>query len=423
MSSMGTVLVLSNLFPQPQHSAAGVRTTFILNQLCKSSENVHFAAASKSIENDTIRELEDSGVHFHSLQPNNSSAMHEFLNMVGEDLTLVIHDKFYTEETYSFHINKLRPQVVQIVDMQDMHSLRRGRQDLFESASNGWDQLQESINFIPNSNHEMLLRELASIHRCDLALVCSPVEHELLTKQFQIKASKLCCASFWVIPDTTRKCWDERNHFCFIGGYHHAPNVDAVKQISHYLWPIIREQLPDAEMHVFGANVNKVIQDLHDPEHGFFIKGFCGDLSSTFVNYRVLLAPLRYGAGIKGKIVEAWKHGLPVVTTPIGSEGMTDCGLTWGGIVASTVQDICDAAVHLHSNEGAWQSAAARAQQLLTTLFNPEHWEQVDLKLKESIEQRTIRRSTDYTRSILWHQKYRSTEYFSRWIEGKNRGP
>lgn len=441
----GHVLVMSNLYPQPNASAAGSRTSYVIGQLAKNKSvwhSVHFAASSKETDHEVVTGLQKEGVHFHSIEPNNTKAMKSLLDGIGTDLSLVIYDKFYTEEMFSFHIHNLRPDAVQVVDMQDMHSLRRGRQKMVEKNGPGplkskggdadWECLKGSVAYTPRHTDELLLRELASLHRSDLSLVCSPTEQNLLIEKYKIPASKLCTASFWV--DTSKPAhgnvalpppWRQRNHFCFIGGFRHDPNVDAVKQLANNIWPCIRKQMPDAEIHIYGAHASHAIQSLHSPKCGFHIMGFTHDLEATLSQYRLLLAPLRYGAGIKGKIVDAWKCGLPVVTTPIGSEGMLgdhsnkEC---WGGSSnASTIFEFCDAAVKLHSDEDAWNAAAKRGAAILNELYcASSHWGAVAQSLEDAVKHRAQRRSVDYVRSVMWQESTRSTEYFSRWIETKN---
>lgn len=424
VATLGNALVLSNLYPQPNASAAGSRTSYILRQLVDAREtwkSVHFAASAKEVDDAVVEELESHGVCFHSIEPNKSNEIAGLLDRIGTDLALVLYDKFYTEEAYSFHVHNLRPEAVQVVDMQDMHSMRLGRQSLVTKRGDGWHSLQESISHCPSAKDDALLRELASLHRSDLSLVCSPVEHDLLVQTYQMAPSKLCTASFWVDAISDRKPWADRNHFCFVGGFRHAPNVDAVKQLARTIWPTIRKRLPTAELHIYGAHPNNAIQQVHNPKEGIHMIGFCEDLEATLSRYRALLAPLRFGAGIKGKIVDAWRCDLPVITTPIGSEGMTLANGEWGGAIAISVPEFCDAAVDLYSNEDEWNASGRRGQKILRKLYSKDNWYEVSATLQNAVVNRVNRRSVDFTRSILWDQQMRSTEFFSRWIEAKNR--
>jgi O-antigen biosynthesis protein len=418
----GRVLVLSTIYPQPNASAAGSRISFLLRQLCKNPwESVHFAATSTERDEDTIQSLTKCGVNFHTIIPNSTMDMRNLLDEIGEDLSMVIYDKFYSEEMFSFHIHTERPKAVHVIDMQDMHSLRRCRQQICEASAEHLEPLNLSQTYFPSHENDLLVRELVSLNRSDLTLVCSPIELDIIAKRYGIKPDKLCLASFWVdqtsqsIPD-----WTRRNHFCFVGGFRHDPNVDAVKILVNYIWPNIRKNLPLAELHIYGAHTNHLIQQLHNPKQGILIKGYTSELDETLCKYRVLLAPLRFGAGIKGKIVDAWRCGLPVVTTSIGSEGMEIDNHTWGGKIENTIDKFSEAAVQLFENSDEWDSAVEQGSNILRKRFSTSEWNSVQKSLDNAVEFREERRSEDINRSLFWHQTLRSTKYFSKWIEARN---
>jgi glycosyltransferase involved in cell wall biosynthesis len=104
-------------------------------------------------------------------------------------------------------------------------------------------------------------------------------------------------------------------HFVTIGNFMHKPNVDSILWLKETLWPQIRAQLPSAELHVWGAYAQDRHRHLTNKKQGFFVKGHADDCFDTLSRYRVLLAPLRFGAGIKGKVADSWAVGTPVVTT------------------------------------------------------------------------------------------------------------
>jgi O-antigen biosynthesis protein len=131
-----------------------------------------------------------------------------------------------------------------------------------------------------------------------------------------------------------------------------------------------------------------------------------------------MLSPLRFGAGIKGKHVDAWKCGLPVVTTQIGSEGMVedDEHRTFGGIVATSDDEFIRAACILYTDEQQWTLSMSHARDLCSRQCG---WELVGRELFKVVRDCHARRNRDYTRNLLWHQSVRSTEYFSKYIECK----
>lgn len=381
-------LFLSPLWPEPGSSAAGVRTEGLIRAFQRWGWDVHYAAAAKP--NVYTKLLSDSGVPVHECGPNRAELLASILEATKP--SVVIFDRFMAEEAYSFRVRELAPNALRVLDMQDLHALRKGRQELVESGADAHQVLAHK----PSASNDSLLRELGAIQRSDLTLVCSPVELGLLQDTYGVAPSKLCQASFFcqeAAPDAAQdygasapwlgvsgaesptasaaggddaqsveiaptlfdtpasplsspeQDWagsggapvvgfgyspfhgfDARHGFVTIGGFRHAPNVDAVEWLAAEIWPRIRARLPrshinTATMRVYGAYPNHRVQALHNPSQGFHICGHAKSLD-VLARARVLLAPVRYGAGIKGKIVDAWRYGVPVVATDVGAEGM-----------------------------------------------------------------------------------------------------
>jgi len=453
-----TVLLCSNIPVEPTVSAAGVRTTFLLERLVESPgvTSVHLAAPRKAndgkIHHETTRKADDwkhqKGVHLHELSPNQSQQARDLLlhKLPATEHLLVIFDRFYAEEMYSHFVHNHCPHAVLVLDMQDMHALRGHRRNWVQQkqqqqiATNNDDSLAilPSLDSVPGVDDPNLLRELASIHRSDLTLVCSSAELELLTQTYQIPNHKLCLAPLFggdFSEQQPHRAFGERCDFVFVGGFRHEPNVDAVRQLKR-LWPRIRKEISkrnDAsysvpvKVHVYGAYcTDQLRSELHDPKTGFLMHGYSPlPVDNLLADKRVLLSPLRFGAGIKGKHVDAWKNGLPVVTTPIGSEGMMgtngDHPQQWGGLVASNDDEFIRAASTLYKDETKWNKCVSAAPQLLSNLCGTDVWNQVAVCLVEALENRQLRRNSDFNRSLLWHQSTRSTEYFSKFIEWKEK--
>jgi hypothetical protein len=186
---------------------------------------------------------------------------------------------------------------------------------------------------------------------------------------------------------------------------------------------------------------------------GVHFKGFAPSLD-IMLQYRVCLAPMRFGAGLKGKIVDSWRHGLPVCTTPVGSEGMEAAGAGWGGLHgAATAEEVAVDAARLYTDEALWSGCRDRGFELLSTLYDrQQRLDAVDVSprarstrsmqnhachararrpavtrcalqdaIREARRDLQARRAVDFTQAMLWQQGTRATEYLSRWIELKER--
>ncbi|CAI5517301.1 unnamed protein product [Closterium sp. Naga37s-1] len=281
------------------------------------------------------QELEAAGIAMYQCAPNRAEEFHEVLDAVQP--TIAVFDRFTSEEAFSFRVRQRCPACLLVLDTQDLHFLRAGRQQVVSEGGS----IRDALHHVPDTSSRELLRELASMHRCDLTLLCSQAELALLTRCYAFPPHKLALTSFFydspeALPDSTSPSvapalppWEQRQHCVMLGTFRHAPNVDAVCWLASHIWPLIRAQLPMAECHVYGSYVTAAISSLHSPSSGFIIRGHAPSLD-MLASYRVLLAPLRYGAGIKGKVLDSWRHGTPVVTTPIGAEGMGGRGGGWG---------------------------------------------------------------------------------------------
>jgi hypothetical protein len=211
-----------------------------------------------------------------------------------------------------------------------------------------------------------LCRELAAVHRSDLALVVSPYEQHLLSAHLGVPAHKVALAPFLFDDAALARCAhsqfdgaarprSERRHFFSIGNFQHAPNADAVHYMAARVWPRVRrllvERATDAasaadlggtEMHVYGAYPRALDMALDSPATGFRVRGplpATANLARKFAAYRVQAAPLRFGAGVMGKFCDSWMSGVPVVTTRVGAEGMYLAA--GGGAVAGFACSAC----------------------------------------------------------------------------------
>jgi glycosyltransferase involved in cell wall biosynthesis len=443
-----------SLWPQPNSSAAGVRTASLLKYFASSKQGTFKRADYGCGLNETNCIIGiPPGVQIHHLPLNRKEEMMTFLHSeMNRDLKVVIFDRFFAEEAYSFYFHNERPDILRVLDMQDMHALRYHREALvknmecsdnddifvcFKNSSfmNSTPSVHQTNphTFSAKDLQASLIRELSAIHRSDLTLVCSPFEYEILTCKFSVPPAKLVHAPFFteIVTDyypttedvteakTPRNNYDARRDFVALGGFKHQPNVDQVFVLKH-LWPKLRSRIPGAKLNVYGSFPPLRVQQLHDRKNGFLVHGYTDDLNNALGCSRVLLAPLRFGAGIKGKIVDAWRYGCPVVTTPIGAEGIGDSNDEWGGIVATDEGGFIESATMLYNDKTLWRKCQNAARHLLSNYFDADtNLSRVHDAIVDAAENLDHRRSSDYLSAMLWQNSMRSTEYMSRWIELK----
>jgi GT2 family glycosyltransferase/ubiquinone/menaquinone biosynthesis C-methylase UbiE/glycosyltransferase involved in cell wall biosynthesis len=239
------------------------------------------------------------------------------------------------------HLNDVRrycSQAQVLFHTVDLHFLRMSRELDLKS-----DELSR------RAAEEMKQRELTALRSVDAAIVVSTTEKDLLD-------SLLPEVKIHVLPlimdiKGTSKAFSQRKNIVFVGGFQHTPNVDAVKFFVDEIFPLVKEQLPEVCFYVVGSHAPIEIQAL--ASESIVIAGFIEDLNQLLDKMRVSVAPLRYGAGIKGKIGSAMAVGLPVVATTLAADGMS---LTDGKniLVADKPQDIANSIVKVYQDEALW---------------------------------------------------------------------
>jgi O-antigen biosynthesis protein len=408
---MNKALIIGHQWPEPNSSAAGTRMLQLIGCLQSGGYAVEFACAASASE--FAVDLESMQVLTHRILLNDSSFDRFVADLKPE---IVLFDRFMTEEQFGWRVQNNSPNTVRILDTEDMHCLRHARQIAAKANRS-----------VLRSDYmtDLAKREIASIFRCDLSLIISSFEMQWLQSEFQIPEQQIHYVPFMVDnPESKKKDWlayEMREHFISIGNFLHAPNWDAVRFLKSEIWPLIRAKLPAAQLHVYGAYADQKVNEMHDEKSGFLLKGRAEDALEVIGKSRVLLAPLRYGAGLKGKLLDAMLAGTPSVTTSIGAEAMHG-DLPWGGIIENHPHKIADAAASLYQNESGWQSAQVAGIQIVLKIFaKVEHEEKLLERLSELSLKLEQYRLHNFVGAMLSHQSMRSTEFMSRWIEEKSK--
>ena len=366
----------------------------------------------------------------------NNSSFDAFLQTLQPGL--VIFDRFMMEEQFGWRVEQFAPDALRVLNTEDLHSLRACRQQLVKDYLKNKPQkinleeihlTDQAWLFNEMAKTDMAKREIASIFRCDLTLMISQFEMQLLDEYFQVPSQQLFYLPFiYKAIDTDQlPTFEQRKHFFTIGNFRHEPNWDAVLWLKESIWPLIKKQLPDAELHIYGAYPPPKATALHNPKQGFLVKGWAEDAFEVIQNARVLLAPLRFGAGIKGKLAEAMLNGTPSVTTLIGEESMLNDKITgWPGATANNPDEFANAAIELYQNYQAWLKSQAIGfnnvnQQYVLNEKEPISDFSLINTLNTLLESLDNHRNQNFISSMLNHHHHKSTKYMAQWIEAKNK--
>jgi hypothetical protein len=344
----------------------------------------------------------------------NSDSFNDFVADLQPNI--VLFDRFLSEEQFGWRVAEHAPGALRILDTEDLHSLRYVRELCFKTK----------IPFTVDIwlQDDKTKREVASIYRCDMSLIISDFEMNMLTTTIGINENLLLHLPFMLAKDDIpikTPSFEERSNFVFIGGGKHLPNLDAIKYLKKDIWPKIKTKLPNAKLNIYGAYLPQQILEFNDAVSGFNVLGKASNVSEVLQNAKVCLAPLRFGAGIKGKLLYAMQFGTPSVTTRIGAEGMHG-DLDWNGVITDKASDFVTAAVTLYLNRTQWEKAQRNGNTLLDSRYHKASLENAfDFKISQLHNHLESHRRQNFIGSLLQHQTMASTKYMSKWIQEKNK--
>ncbi|MGB1309402.1 MAG: glycosyltransferase family 4 protein [Oceanihabitans sp.] len=405
------LLIIGYVWPEPKSSAAGSRMLQLIHTFKKLGYKITFATPCAKSENAfDLNTLAIPAVNIAL----NCASFDAFVKELNPNV--VVFDRFMMEEQFGWRVAENCPNALRILDTEDLHFLRKARQQAFKEKK----PFSETYLY-----PEIAKREIASIYRCDFSLIISETEMELLQKQFNIDISLLHYLPFIEAAITENEIAqlpkiESRKHFITIGNFLHEPNYNALLYLKESIWPLIRKQLPKAQVLNYGAYASAKITQLHNEKEGFLIQGFVENAAVAMQEARVCLAPIRFGAGLKGKLIDAMQNGTPSVQTTIAAEGMYG-NLKPNGFIADKAQEFADKAVALYTNETLWQEKQQNGFTVINQRFNKAvHEEKFSSKLQEAIQQMANNRQQNFIGQMLQHHTMQSTKYLSKWIAAKN---
>ncbi len=410
---MKNLLVIGHVWPEPKTTAAGNRMLQLLEAFLRREYNITFISAATKTEYSS--DLGAMGVQEHFVKLNDSSFDH-FIAELSPNI--VLFDRFMVEEQFGWRVNEVCPDALRILNTEDLHSLREFRET----------RVKQGIEFDNSSwlQQDKTKRELGSIYRSDLTLLVSSFEKRLLTDLIGINARLLYHLPFLLDKiegkDTSRwPKFEERTDFITYGNGRHSPNVDSFKFLYTDIWQRIRKELPKANLHVYGAYLPQQIRELHNTSKGFMVHGWTDDIDSKIRGSRVVLAPLRFGAGIKGKLTQAMQNGTPSVTSEIGAEGMSG-SLQWPGLISNEPESFAEYAITLYRDPDQWKTYQNQGITLINSFYEKQANEKKLFKaLADLNESLSEYRNQNFIGALLQHQTMTATKYMSKWIEEKSR--
>ncbi|CAM8401332.1 GT4_PimA-like domain containing protein [Candidatus Methylopumilus universalis] len=352
------VLYIDETMPTPDKDAGSVTAYNLMILLRSLGAQVTFIPINLFNHEPYTKNLQKIGIEV--LYSPFIKSIEEHLLDKGSRYNLAIVSRPSTASLVFDDIKKYCKNIKIIYNSVDIHFLRMGRQLNYDSNIDKHDVLK------------MKLLELSLIKKADASLILSQEELRIISKD--ISEKKLYLMPLMLRVKDEVKTFRDRRNFLFIGGFLHQPNIDAAIYFVKEIMPILRKSLPGANFLIIGSHPPKEILDLAAKD--IKVLGYVPDISKIFDQIRLSVTPIRYGAGIKGKIGTSMAFGVPVVSTSIGAEGM---GLKnkKNLIIADTPEDFAVAVGELYKSHKVWQKISKES-----LLFAKKSWsEEVILKL------------------------------------------
>jgi O-antigen biosynthesis protein len=434
------VLWIVHVWPEGDSSAGGVRTLQLLRFFLDRGDFVSVVSPCRSSE--YRRALEDLGIETAHIEINDS-AFDDFIAHLSPDM--VFFDRFIIEEQFGWRVQRYSPRSVRVLDTIDLHFVRKERQ-LLVGEERGFGLSEKVI-----TSSDTMLREVSSIFRCDHSLLVSEWEKQLLVNEYCVPETLLSVCPIYYGMDGKVSLFESREHMVAIGNFNHEPNVDCFRLLRDAIWPqvhtlFVENYMPHVELHIYGAYATHEFSHAKNLPKGMIVKGRAREVVSTLKQYRLTLAPLRFGAGIKGKVLDSWSAGTPVITTQIGLEGLEieDAGTNLPpcnfevsrGFTReceskenlmhhsiTSPEAFIQACYLLYNDKERWMSSQLLGYDVLRRSFLLES---VRAKFTHCIDRiilnRETHRASNVVGKMLWFNTARCTEYFSRWLELKAKG-
>jgi glycosyltransferase involved in cell wall biosynthesis len=407
------ILVIGYTWPEPTTTAAGNRMMQLIEFF--QFQNYDITFASTATKSEYSIDLSTFNIKTENIVLNDSS-FDDFIKKLNPEM--VLFDRFLTEEQFGWRVAEFAPSAIRILDTEDLHSLRQVREKLFKSK----------IEFTPTKwlQSDITKREIASMYRCDLSLIISTYEMDLLLSVVKMDKRLLLHLPFQLnkinnAQITSWPSYNARKDFICMGNGKHAPNVDAIVWLKKEIWPLIRKSMPNANLYIYGSYLPEQIQQMHNAKDGFYVKGWAESVAKVMGQSRINLAPLRFGAGIKGKLIDAMQCGTPSITTAIGAEGMHG-ELPWNGWITDAAESFANAAVALYNNASDWRQSQDNGIAIINAFYDKAS---LDKRLSDKIQNLknvlTAHRETNFLGALLRHQTLNSSKYMAKWIEAKNK--
>ena len=348
------ILVVDARMLTPDQDSGSYRMYGILSVLLQLKLEVTYVAVDLAYNEHSVNLLREKGINV--ITEKDVGSILDYIRDNGVNFDIVMLERVNVASWLMDHIKDSAPNATIFFDTVDLHFLREQRM----GETIGSDQIKENAEKL---KHE----ELRVASKADVTFVVSPHEKTVLRDI----NSDLCVEVLSNIHDVHKvgNSFAKRKDLMFIGGFEHVPNIDAMTYFVKDIFPLIQKKIGDIKLYIVGSKPPEEILDL--ASESIIVTGYVENISAYFRNTRVFIAPLRYGAGVKGKVNMSMSYGLPVVGTSMAAEGMF---LNDGKdiLIADNEEDFCRKVVTLYTEKSLWDRLSRNGLKNIRRYFSKQ---------------------------------------------------
>lgn len=362
-----TIVFISRSMLTPDKDSGSNRLKEIIISFIEQGYNSIICTENAYISDKYINYFSDLGTIVY-IESNQYKNYFEFLKAVPK----IDYVWYYGPNTLKdnfYKITKILPNSKSIYDMVDIHFLRYQRVIQLEPT-----RISHKTKYKKYFEIETKLSQ-----KTDYIITISDIEKEVMAKY--VDPNKLITISNIHYPkikieDTLP--FEKRKDILFIGSSH-TPNIDAIYYLYNEIMPLVWKKIPDLKVNIIGS-VNNEVKEIEHPNFAFL--GYVENIDDSFISNKFMIAPLRYGAGVKGKVGQAFEYYLPVVTSSIGAEGMH---LTHNknALIEDTKEGFAESIIELYTNKNLWLKLQNNSEESLHP-FSKEILKKTLIKLNQS---------------------------------------
>jgi len=340
-------LVVDSWTPTPDQDSGSIRIMDYIRIFQRLKYHVTFCADHMIFDDQYTPDLQRRGVY--CLYPPYTDSLHAYLKQEGKTYDVILSCRPDVTEKYLATFRRHAAQAVVLYETVDLHYVREQRQAEIEQ--------NEALAQQATARKR---QELGIMESVDCTIVVSERERRCVLEELPHLNVAVVSNIHEAHPLTYSV--NERRDLCFLGGFQHAPNVDAAVYLVREVWPLVKGAIPGVKMYLIGSRVPKIVQDLASDD--VIVTGYVPDLGRHLSRCKVSVNPLRFGAGIKGKILSSMAYGVPCVGTALCFEGM-DLRDGEHVLMADDPEHMRDAIAALYHNDALWSKLSHNGHAVL----------------------------------------------------------